>query len=286
MYTPSFLLHARMLSKLHLASEKIRQKDMNKGEKFDPLAYLHTRLGNNMRSKERVLFPLRRLHEEFASLPGSLKILEYGTGPVIMNIISAAPHASEITLAEYNRGNRDVLHSWLEGTFHSFDWSPFFDHVVTDLEGKGAKEARARVALVRSVVKRVVWCDFTAPRIIQEGHEGPYDVVISPSCIDCCATLAQFRRNVENVSTFVKPGGTLMLYLSERNMHRESGTYYIGSTPHTLVNISASYVAEQLKNLGFSGVRSYSCPGDPEAMKKLQDEDMLGYMFLTGVMGT
>ena len=248
------------------------------------VAYLHTRLGN-LKSKERVLFPLHKLHEEFARLPRSLKHLEYGTGPVIMNLISAAPHASEITLAEYSGRNRAVLCSWLQGTFSSFDWAPFFDHVITELEGMFADEARARELLVRSVVKNVVSCDFTASRIIQEGHEGPYDVVISCACIDCCATLAQFRRNVENLSYFVKPGGTIILYLSERNMHRESGTYYVSSTPHTLVNITATYVTEQLKNLGFSEVRSYSCPGDPEAMKKLQDEDMLGYMFLTGVKG-
>ena len=254
---------------------------MSYEEEFDPVRYLQTRLGN-LKNVERVLFPLQRFHEEFARLSGSLKILDYGTGPAITTLISASRLASEITLAEYSAQNRDVLRSWLDGTFDSFDWSPLFNHVVRDLEGKSVEEARAREALVRKIVKRVVSCDFTTSPIIEQGSEGPYDVVISSSCLTCCSTLAQYNDNLKNVSALVKRGGTFMLYHSERNMEREVGTYYIGSTPFDIVNVSESHVVEQFLCLGFPDVRSYTCPGDPETMKTQQDKDMLGYMFLVG----
>ena len=256
---------------------------MSYEEDFNPVEYLQTRLGN-LKNVERVLFPLRRFHEEFATLSNSLKILDYGTGPAITSLISASRLASEITLAEYSARNRDVLCSWLEGTFDGFDWSPYFDHVVQDLEGGTTEEARGREVLVRKVVKRVVSCDFTVSPIIEKGNEGPYDVVISSSCLTCCSTLAQYNQNLKNISALVRPGGTIMIYHSERNMRRESGSYYIGSTPFSLVNVRESYAVEHLRSLGFPGVRSYTCPGDPATLKTQQDKDAKGYnMFVAGV---
>ena len=176
-----------------------------------------------------------------------------------------------------------ILSSWLNGTFKEFDWSPFFDHVVLNLEGKSNKDARAREALVRKVTKRIVSCDFTAFPMIENGYEGPYDVIISSCCISCCSTMAQFKRNLRNFSAMVKPRGTIMLFQSERRMHHESGIYYAGSTSFSLVNTSASFVAKELEGLGFTDVRGCSCPGDPKAMKSLQDGDLLGFMFVSGV---
>jgi hypothetical protein len=251
-------------------------------DRFDPVGYIRLRL-TNLENKERILFPLQRLHEEFARLPGSLKILEYGAGPVIMNVISAAPHASEITLAEYSIRNRDVLSSWLEGTFDDFDWSPIFDYVVRDLEGKTAEEARERERLLRSVVKKVVACDYTASPMIEEGNEGPYDVIVSSCCISCCPTMAQYKMNLKRLTAMVKPGGTIMLVQSERRMRNESGVYYAGSTPFRLINATADFLGSLLEGHGFRDVRSYSCPGDPEAMKRYQDEDLIGFMFVSGV---
>ena len=248
---------------------------------FDSTAYLRSRF--DLINEERVIFPLQKFHEEFAKLPGSLQILDYGTGPVIMTLISAAPHASEITLVEYDPRNRELLCSWLEDKGTNFDWSPFFDHVVQTLEGRGEEEARAREALVRKVVKRVVSCDFTSFPIIEKGSEGPYDVVISSCCIDVCRKLEQFKANLRNVSDLVRPGGTLMLFLSERRMVRECGVYYIGSTELGIINITASYVADQMREMGLNDVKSYSYRGDRERMKKIQDEDYLGYMFLIGI---
>ena len=74
-----------------------------------------------------------------------------------------------------------------------------------------------------------------------------------------------------------------MIYHSERNMRRESGSYYIGSTPFSLVNVRESYAVEHLRSLGFPGVRSYTCLGDPAMLKTQQDKDAIGYMFLAGV---
>ena len=192
---------------------------------FDPDLYLATRF-YDVNVKERVLFPLQRFHEEFSALPGSLKILDYGTGPVMMTVISAARCASEIILSDYNQQNRESLKAWLNKDPDAFNWSPFFEHVVMKLEGKSKDEAREREFTLRKIVKDVVHCDIYASSILTEGYEGPYDVVSSSGCLDSIsASRKAFNENVKKLAAYLKPGGRMMLYLSERKMDRESGVY-------------------------------------------------------------
>ena len=98
-------------------------------------------------------------HEVFSTLPGSLRILDYGTGPAIMTIISAATRASEIVLSDCGEENRESLRSWLRNDANAFNWSPLFDYVIQILEGKDVEEARKREELVRKVVTDVIHCD-------------------------------------------------------------------------------------------------------------------------------
>ena len=74
-----------------------------------------------------------------------------------------------------------------------------------------------------------------------------------------------------------------MLYLSERNMEPESGVYYTGSQRHEVVSLSAPFVADVLRSIGYSDVKGVSCPGDPKLLHTFQDENLLGFMFASGV---
>ena len=252
---------------------------------FDSKGYLSTRF-TDVNKEERIIFPLEMFHKEFSSLPPSLKILDYGTGPVIMSLISASTKASELVLAEHSANNREALRSWLADEPCAFNWTPFFEHVVHRLEGKSIQDAAAREALVRTKVKHVVNADLDGSTIIEDGFEGPYDVVSSSCCLDSCgSTRDMFKRNLQNLSALVKPGGRFMLFLSERNMEPESAVYYAGSQKHTIVSVNAAFVADLLKTIGYTDVKSSSCPGDPELLHTLQDEHLLGYMFLSGTKG-
>ena len=252
--------------------------------KFDTDGYLQTRFCN-VNMKERILFPLEMFHKEFSALPASLKILDYGTGPVIMSLISASSKASEIIVAEYSPENRKALRLWLDDKPEAFDWSPYFRHVVCDLEGRGDEEIGAREALVREKVKKVVSCNICNSPIIEEGYEGPYDVVSSSCCLEAVGvTREDFKLNVEKIAAFLKPGGTMLLYLSERDMKAEKGEYYIGSQKYGVVNVNSTYVEDVLKNIGFYDVKSNMCPCDTAVVQKtFQDADLKGYMFVSGV---
>ena len=127
------------------------------------------------------------LHESFQTVPCGVKVLDYGSGPVMLCTISAAAKASEIVLADYTENNRKCLRQWLNSEPDAFDWSPHFNYVVQDLEGKGEKEAREREDQVKKIAKNVVHCDITQNPPIQRGFDVLYDVVISCLALEAAA---------------------------------------------------------------------------------------------------
>ena len=83
-------------------------------EVFDPTTYLKYHYGV-VDSFHR--HSLKYLHEfckcyEAPSTRSGLKILDFGAGPVIANVISASLYASEIVLSNYLESNRKVLQMW------------------------------------------------------------------------------------------------------------------------------------------------------------------------------
>ena len=223
-------------------------------------------------------------HEFFSTLPQSLKILDYGTGPAIMTVISAAPHSSKIILSDYSPENRESLTLWLEKSDNAFNWSPLFDHVVQKLEGKSEEEARKREELVRKVVTAVIHCDIYSDPIVEKGFEGTYDVVSSSCCLNSsCSTRRDFKNNLQKLAKLVKPGGILILFQSQRNMDtdKEHGYFYTGKTRHPVVNVSAQFVGDIVRNLDYKDIRiSSAFDGDNPAFL---DNDSRGFFFLTAV---
>lgn len=100
--------------------------DFNYQDKFDPIEYLHQcyKTPGTPQNYWRNL-RLELIHDTFETiLPKDLrdneefKVLDYGSGPVIAHVISAAgkQQVSEIVLAEYTKKNREALHKWQAGT--------------------------------------------------------------------------------------------------------------------------------------------------------------------------
>ena len=92
------------------------------------------------------------------------KVLDFGCGPVIANVISAARVATEVVLAEYTEEGRSAVRMWLEEDPNAFNWSPYFKYVVQTLEGGTAEAAKEREKRLRSITKGVVHCDITQAR--------------------------------------------------------------------------------------------------------------------------
>ena len=63
-------------------------------------------------------------------------MLEFGGGPVIKNLISAAPFVQEIVFSAYSESKRTEVELWKDNKQGAHDWSPFFKYVVNKLERK------------------------------------------------------------------------------------------------------------------------------------------------------
>ena len=256
-----------------------------KYQSFDSDDYLRTRFYDS-NIPDRVLFLLDSFHEAFLHLPSrSLKILDYGVGPVVMNSISAAAHASELVWSDYSEKNLETLRKWLGKDPTAFNWSPFFDNVVKKLEGKSEKEAREREEVVRQVVK-VAHCDINADPPIQKEFVGPYDVVIDSGCLAvACYTKEKFRIGLSKVSGLLKVGGTFMMYEPEfRTMEIEAGEYTVGSEKYPTLCLTGEYLAGVLKEQGFTDVNVQQCSLDPKTLAQgYQFKDMVGWLFVTAI---
>ena len=248
---------------------------------FDPESYLRTRF-YDVNVRDRIQFQLESYHEAFKCLPNSLRVLDYGTGPALLSVVSAAGHASEIVLSDYSESNRDALKRWLENDATAFNWSPFFDHVVTKLEGKSEEMARKREEDLKSVVKDVAFCDIKCDSPVNSTCPGPYDVILDSMCLgDASHTVEEFRSGVVKLLALLKPGGTLMTMICERKMDTETGKYKVGSKEIPILNITGHFVVDLIKKLGFPDVTLKTCSIDNKTTMEYQDTDFLGYAFIT-----
>ena len=226
---------------------------------FEPSAYLE-RYYNN--TAGRVQHTLRCYHDAFQTLPNDLKVLDYGSGPVILSAISAATKACEIVLSDYADENRKTLRQWLDGDSAAFDWSPHFDFVVRELEGKGTRDVKERQERLRKLVKAVVHCDLSQDPPIERGYDQLYDVVTSSLVMESAASNdEEYVSNASRLGKLVKPGGSVLIYGVENKI----GYYTVGDCKFPNVHATAEFALKALKDAGFTDltVDKFSPDDDP-----------------------
>lgn len=231
-------------------------------ESFDPTKYLEKTFKSPV---ERPVsrFALDNLHKFFStkyfsqSQGETLKILDYGCGPVIANIISAAGLTDfdvQCTLAEFTENSRKAVQQWLDGEPSAWNWRPYFNYIVHTLEGKESKEALKREESLRKAIKGVVPCDITRDPPIATEFQGPYDIVMSMLCIENgCQTRDDYRAAIRKVAGLIKVEGTLLLYSTVRNKDGQ-GYYHVGTTKYVQVALPLHFVETTLTEAGFVGI--------------------------------
>ena len=268
-------------------------------KKFDPISFLEMRYKKTT-DHYRFTFPLQMYHEFFTksfstqSHRDRLKILDYGCGPVIMYLISAAPYAREIVMADIVPGCLDEVKKWINKDKDAFDWTAHFDHVVQQLEGKNEKAAREREEELRRKIQAVVHCDIFEDSPIAAGYEGPYDIVMSNMCIDgACKSVTEFEVAVKKLARLVKPGGVFTIITNSFLRLGNLCTYGLGESGDTCpsVSITRDFLMSTLENAGFTNLHITGCDQEHRfkaAMESgslglwavYQPEDFLGFLFV------
>ena len=233
------------------------------GENFDTISYLKIYDFRTSPAAGRMKHTLKFYHEVFLNIPSGVKVLDYGTGPVLLSTISAATKASEIVLADYVGTNRTALCQWLNAEPESFDWSPHFSYVVKTLEGNGDLLVSEREEQVRKLVKAVVPCDITKDPPIDQSYNQTYDVVISSLVMEAVSSsLDEYQLNISRLGKFVKPGGTILYY----GVENRAG-YYLLPNNQKFPNVfaTAEHAVKAFERAGFVDIslETYQPSHDP-----------------------
>ena len=236
-------------------------------DQFDTQTYLKMRYSLPSTLFTSHLPHLYNVYQTLGAVNKCLKILDVGAGPSISNVISAAPYASEIVLAEYTENNRRALQQWLDRDPEAFDWTTFIKHIVVDVEGGEEKDIAVREYKIRSSIKAVVPCDITKNPLLPQAQEymGQYDVVQSMLCIHVAIqTKDEYVVVFKKLSQFLKPNGKLIMYAIEGVNDIKSGRYPVGDKWFKYVGATKEFIIKSLVAAGFSDISRVTTEMAPE----------------------
>jgi len=225
---------------------------------FDPMAYLdeyYADLGGEN------LGLLEFLAEIWARLPKGGVMLDFGGGPAIYTLISAAARVDEIHFADYLETNLDEVRRWLADEPLAFDWDDFIRKAL-ELESGGTcsdQDIDRRAREIRECVTRVMSCDASRTPPIERPHR-MYDVVSTSFCAESATSdRAQWQAYMANIVSVLKPGGWLVMSALEG-----ATRYSVGPHAFPAVDVSAQDLLDVLEQIGFprSGIELRSIPAD------------------------
>ena len=232
---------------------------------FDTKVYLGLLelLFNPNDKKSLFEFRLRPFHNfwsnfEACSLRDStgVRCLEYGGGPCIGNLISASPKVDHIVFSEYIESCRQAVRSWKAGSSEAYNWSPWIEFVVRDLEGESnAQEVLSRAEDLKQKIKSVVHCDVTKNPIVDLESEDigkPFDVVSSSLCLEAGVSSEQeYKNTVAKLCKFLKPNGYLCMFGVLKETFYSVGKEKFRVFPLTQVLIEEAMEAGGLQEIKF-----------------------------------
>ncbi|KAK4007523.1 hypothetical protein OUZ56_012680 [Daphnia magna] len=162
------------------------------------------------------------------------RVLEIGSGPVPVSMISASSWSEWIVCSDFLEQNRQNIKHWLTmmtaatpapGRHEVETWLPFFQYVA---ELERAESETILLDRVRHSVRAVVPCNvlLTDPLMDNkdtacnaDGHSS-YDVIITTLCLEFATlTVEEYSTAVANVTRLLRPAGFLVVQGALGNSH-------------------------------------------------------------------
>ena len=145
-------------------------------------------------------------------------VLFFGVGPTLHHVFLAAPHASEIHLADYLPENLREIERWLARDPDAHDWRPFVRYTL-QCEGVGSPteaQVAEREELTRARVTRLLEVDARHPSPLDDR----YATVVSAYCADSATEdRAVWETFMEHIAGLVRPGGVFVTAALRRCRH-------------------------------------------------------------------
>ena len=176
-------------------------------------------------------------------------MLEFGGGPTIYPLISAAPFVSEIIFSDYAEANRKEVTMWKNKEPKVRDWSNRFQYAMTELEGNDdPKAVEKRQDEVRRKIKDIIPCDLREDDVLLGAATGPFDIISTTLCIESVSqSLEEYRANLKKMYDLLKPGGFLLSFLDE-----ECSGYSVGGESYHYLYLTKDDVINSFKSKEFA----------------------------------
>ena len=230
------------------------------------LYYLSVAYGS-VKFHDFALQSLHRFYNTYQPPAGGAKVLNFGGGPVVCHLISAAPKCKEVVFAEFTDDCREQVNLWLKKDPSAFDWRPFFSYVVRTLEGGTEKDIVEREETLRSILKSVIPCDIFKPQPLDD--IGPYDIIFTSYCLDSvCPSNDSYRESVSKLARLLKPGGTFLMHGAENCHYFKLDGKKVKTNP-----VSRELTCKSLESAGLSLITMDTLPiaSVSAEMKKVTD---------------
>lgn len=189
--------------------------------------------------------------DAYGNVKNNALMLEFGGGPTIYQLISAAEKVQEIHFADYLDDNLAEIRKWHQQHPEAFDWSDFF-HRALKLEGNQQpdKAIAAREAILRERMTKILQADAHQKYPLGLDMHEHYDVLgvhfVPESITD---SRANWERVLKNICSLLKPGGLLITSALLGASHWRAGDHIFPAT-----NISADDLVQALERQGFTDI--------------------------------
>ncbi|XP_019632837.1 PREDICTED: nicotinamide N-methyltransferase-like [Branchiostoma belcheri] len=212
-------------------------------------------------------------HDVFNTGSYGGRLIDIGSGSTLYQVISASRFFSEIVCSDYSKDARAEIEKWLKKDGTAFDWTEYFQYFI-ELEGSSEK-IEDREQQLRHAVKAVVHCDVLQPNPTHPLTFDPFDVMISAYCLEvACPDRPSYAKAVANISTLLKPGGTIVF-----ESYIGATFAVIGGAKAKLLPVEVDFVVQTFKEAGFSDIQTVYYPSPERSEFKVTD--VKGMLFFT-----
>lgn len=194
---------------------------------------------------------LQRAYAAIFARLGPARLLEFGGGPTIYQLISAAHFPVTIDFGDYLDENLAEVRAWLDDAPGQFEWDEFVRYALA-CEGRpaGAAAVERRKRLVRSRVSRLLHCDAKSTSPLGTPPPAPYDIVSVNFVLESITQdRDEWHALLDHVAPLIRPGGFMLMSAILGATRYRVGQLYFPAVPITLGDIVG-----RLAQVGFTSL--------------------------------
>ena len=226
-------------------------------QRFNARKYLEERCpGNEFKetdSRIHTQWGLKCLHRFYKDFhknwdKSTASLLEFGAGPYLHTLISAAPYVNIIYHTDFLEECRREVLLWKNKDPKAYNWSPYFQFVVNTLEGQsGMDEVIERQELLRSKLKDSLFLDMKSDDPLP-AHPGQFDLIYTGFCIESIAScLEEYKVIMKKVFGLLNPNGYLIM------LANQGCTWYsVNNVKYPTYPIRIDEILSTLEEIGFT----------------------------------